>query len=403
MAEPIVAEEVILMAEHNFPNVEYSLTIDGKYHNTLDIEGFSQMMKDPSYCYKFYWLEAIVNLITKGIQNTTFDEIIDEMICNAWYSVLEFHIHLSGMQADGMVRDGLERAVLKLKTLSNLPANVSKVEIKNAITDHNTELKASKEQLTNMVPYRALAGFFAKSDEPVNWGSVRRLTEYIRRIDSTLIRLPYTFGDSSKLKKEVYFNEDWMQMIQDNAVNILGWIQYEKVKWLQNNNPEVPGLVYKLAPMDDKMRKLNNVRRLWEGILDVHPVYDVFTGQLIVPKKYDVDHFIPWSFVMNDELWNLMPMDSSLNSSKSNKLPKWDPFFAIFADNQFGMYEMVHQSPELHKRFEACYRDNLHSIWAGQELYRPGNTKEEFYNILQKNMQPVYDSARRQGYEIWKY
>ena len=41
-------------------------------------------------------------------------------------------------------------------------------------------------------------------------------------------------------------------MIQDNTVNILGWIQYEKVKWLQNNNPEVPGLVYKLAPMEKK-------------------------------------------------------------------------------------------------------------------------------------------------------
>ena len=56
-------------------------------------------------------------------------------------------------------------------------------------------------------------------------------------------------------------------MIQDQTVAILGWIQYEKVKWLQNNNPEVPGLIYKLAPMDEKMRKLNTVRKLWEGIL----------------------------------------------------------------------------------------------------------------------------------------
>ena len=37
----------------------------------------------------------------------------------------------------------------------------------------------------------------------------------------------------------------------------------------------------------------------------------------------------------------------------------------------------------------------------GQELYRKGNSEEEFMNILQKNMQPVYDSARRQGYEVW--
>ena len=307
------------------------------------------------------------------------------------------------MQADGLVRDGLERAVLKLTELSDLPANASKVEIKNAIREHNADLKLAKEQLTNMVPGRALAGFFSKSAEEVPWGSIRRLTEYIRRIDSTVIRLPYTFGDSSKLKKEVHFNPDWMRMIQDNTVNILGWIQYEKVKWLQNNNPEVPGLIYKLAPMDEKMRKLNKVRKLWEGILDVREVRDVFTGNPIVAKRYDVDHFIPWSFVMNDELWNLMPMDSSLNSSKSNKLPKWDPFFIVFAENQFGMYKLIHEKEELHKRFEDCYRDNLHSIWAGQELYRPGNTKEEFYNILQKNMQPVYDSARRQGYEIWNY
>ena len=106
------------------------------------------------------------------------------------------------------------------------------------------------------------------------------------------------------------------EMIQDNTVSILGWIRYEKVKWLQNVNPEVPGLVYKLSSMDEKVRKLNNVRVLWENILKIKEVRDVFTGEIIVSRKYDLDHFIPWSFVMNDELWNLMPMDSSLNSSK---------------------------------------------------------------------------------------
>ena len=75
------------------------------------------------------------------------------------------------------------------------------------------------------------------------------------------------------------------------------------------NNPEVPGLVYKLAPLDEKMRKLGNVRKLWEGVLDLQPVCDVFTGQPLEKKQYDVDHFVPWSFVMNDELWNLMPMN----------------------------------------------------------------------------------------------
>ncbi|MCR5727128.1 MAG: HNH endonuclease [Lachnospiraceae bacterium] len=361
------------------------------------------MLKDPSYCYKFYWLEALVQLISRDIMETTFDEVINEMICDAWYSVREFHIHLSGIPADGQVHDGLERAVLKLSELSRLPANASRVEVINAIKKYDAELKTAKEQLTNMVPYRSLAGFFKESPTEADWGSIRRITAYIERINREEVILPYTLGTSSKLRKEVYFNPIWMRMIQDNMVSILGWIRFEKVKWLQNNNPEVPGLVYKLLPMDEKMRKLGNVRKLWEGILDITEVRDVFTGEPVVQKAYDVDHFIPWSFVMNDELWNLMPMDSSLNSAKSNRLPKWDPFFERFAANQYLLYGFINEKPGVRKLFEACYRDNLQSIWAGQELYRNGNTCEEFYSILQKNMRPVYDSARRQGYEEWSY
>lgn len=391
------------MTEYLYSKNGINLVLEHEYYNNLYLEGFSQMMKDPSYCYKFYWLEAIVQLISEDIRETTFDAIINEMICNAWYSVREFHIHLSGMQADGQVRDGLERAVLLLSDLSELSSNASKIEIKNAIKEYDTELKTVKEQLTNMVPYRALAGFFLKDGSTVEWNSVRRMLAYIKFVDSNVVALPYTLGDSSKLKKEVYFHPLWMKMIQDNMVPILGWIQYEKVKWLQNNNPEVPGLVYKLAPMDEKMRKLNNVRKLWEGILDIREVRDVFTGKPVVHKKYDVDHFIPWSFVMNDELWNLMPMDSALNSSKSNKLPEWNPFFGRFAENQYLMYDLINDAdkPGIRKLFEGCYRDNLHSIWAGTELYRKGNSKAEFCAILEKNMRPVYDSARRQGYEVW--
>ena len=229
------------------------------------------------------------------------------------------------------------------------------------------------------------------------------LRRTFKKVNELVTPLPYVLGERHKLKKEVHFHPDWAAMIQDNTVNILGWIQYEKVKWLQNNNPEVPGLIYKLTPVDEKMRKLSNVRKLWQGIMEVQEIRDVFTGQLVKEKQYDIDHFIPWSFVMNDELWNLMPMDSSLNSSKSNRLPKWNPFFEVFSGNQYLMYEMINEKPELHKRFEACYRDNLHSIWAGQELYRKGNSREVFYNILEKNMMPIYDSARRQGYEIWNY
>ena len=390
------------MVECSSSKIDSTLSIDSQYYNKLDIESFSKMMKSPSYCYKFYWLEAIVILISEGIQETTFDAIIDEMIANAWYTVREFHIHLSGIQA-GEVRDGLERAILKLSEESELPANASKTEVKNAIHTYKRELKPFKEQLTNMVPYRALSEFFRSRSFTVDWDSVQRMVGYIKQYDRTIQALPYTLGTSSKLEREVYFNSAWSEMIQDNTVSILGWIQYEKVKWLQTNNPEVPGLVYKLAPLDEKARNLKRVRTLWDGIMNIMPVRDIYTGEVLDRLGYEVDHFVPWSFVMNDELWNLMPMEASMNSSKSNQLPRWAPFFSRFAENQYLLYGLIQDNKQIFDLFEGCYRDNLHSIWASQELYRPGNTREEFFQILQKNMQPVYDSARRQGYEEWSY
>lgn len=380
------------------------LIIDSNYYNKLDIEGFSKMMSSPSYCYKFYWLEAIVQLISANRTEATYDEIINKMIANAWFPVQEYHIHLSGIYGDGHVKDNLEKAVSRLYELTQLPSNANEIQIMNKLAEFSDdkELHSYKTELTKNVPYKALSGFANKGTEKINLeSSAGRMIAYYNKLSGSELLLPYTFGDDKSLKKVVKFNDGWIQMIQDNMVSILGWIKYEKVKWLQNNNPEVPGIVYKLAQDDEKARKLDNVRRLWDAILEIRPVKNVFMDGDINRESYAVDHFIPRNFVMNDELWNLMPMDPIQNMKKNKKLPVWENYFGQFANNQFMMYEMIFEKPELLKLYKQCYKDNLHSIWAIQELYRKGNSADEFRNILDKNMHPVYDSARRQGYDIW--
>ena len=381
------------------------LIIDRNSYNKLDIEGFSKMMSSPSYCYKFYWLEAIVQLISANRTEATYDEIINKMIVNAWFPVQEYHIHLSGIYGEGEVKDNLEKAVSRLFKLSDLPSNADEIQIINKLNEFSDdkELHFYKTELTKNVPYKALSGFANKGTEKIDLNSsAGRMIAYYNRLSGSEILLPYTFNDEKSLKKVVSFNDGWIQMIQDNTVSILGWIKYEKVKWLQNNNPEVPGIVYKLTQEDEKTRKLENVRKLWDAILEIRPVKNVFMEGDINRESYAVDHFIPRNFVMNDELWNLMPMDPMQNMQKNKKLPAWNDYFEQFANNQFIMYELIHEKPGLRKLYKQCYKDNLHSIWAVQELYRQGNSPTEFINILEKNMQPVYDSARRQGYEIWK-
>lgn len=373
--------------------------IEKLYHSELDLKGFGKMLKDPSYCYKFYWLEAVTGLIVKEKTDASFEEVITEMIVNAWYSVTEYHIHLSGMQYGcSEPRDNLERSVIRLQQLTHYISDTDDELIRQAVKEHKDDrvLKKCMTALTDMVPFRALSGFTSQSMDM----SKGRAFEYLNSLHDSGHLLPYTFSEEKGLKRKVYFTPAWCEMIRDHAVSILGWIEDEKVRWLQNCNPDMPGLIYKLNRNRSAARKLTHVRHLWDGVMERTEVRDVFTGR-VLNDEYDVDHFIPWSFVMNDELWNLSPMDASLNSSKSNRLPKWDTFFSSFADSQYTMYRLSETDEEIHRLFTKCSQDNLHSLWAVQELYRPSREKDEFVNILEKNMKPVYEAARRQGYDIW--
>ncbi len=118
------------------------------------------MLDNPSYSYKFFWLEGIVKLIAADKGVVTYEEVIDEMILNAWFPVTEYHIHLTGYYR-GEARDNLERAVLLLEQLSGLDSKATKLEVQNALQEHrsNKELSDMKKALTLNVPYKALSGF----------------------------------------------------------------------------------------------------------------------------------------------------------------------------------------------------------------------------------------------------
>ena len=64
--------------------------------------------------------------------------------------------------------------------------------------------------------------------------------------------------------------------------------------------------------------------------------------------------------------------------------------------------ELAKRSDMLIRKFDKCRRNNLNSIWAIETLYIPGNSITQFMNILERNLKPIYETARMQGYEIWK-
>lgn len=197
-------------------------------------------------------------------------------------------------------------------------------------------------------------------------------------------------------------------MIQNYAV-IMGWIRYNKAIFIQDRNPGVPGIMYKIAPETEERRKsLENVRILWKMTYELtgKPLYEIYTGNTLNIDSFELDHFVPRSYISNDEIWNLTPMSKRLNSSKNNKLPERF-YIKRFVEYNYYLYSLVFansnqaQTDVLMKQFHKCENQHLNAVWASEKLYIPGLDQEKFGNVLEENLGLVYDSAKLQEYEMW--
>lgn len=371
------------------------------YKCNLNLDEFAHMLDDPTECYKFYWFDAILTLVEAGETSLSFNDLFDEMIADAWFSVAEHHLHLGPKSVDGEVKNSIERAVLALKSNDENIEFDNKLQIIKYIKDNQELVKEAKIQLTKNVPYRLLSAFM--SDVGGNdriWDQKSRLMEYIIRLNEDKL-LPYTIEDGRGLAKKVVIDNTWRAFFLENIIVLRCWVREHKVEFLQKRNPNVPGIVYKLESEKMRVRKLSYVRNLWNKLLDIKPLKDIYSEKLLTKDDYEVDHFVPSSYIANDEIWNLLPMDSCLNSQKSNRLPEWNKYFPRFAEGQYFMYYTVFVNGQLQDEFNKCYRDNILSPWAQEELFIQGKSESEFKVLLERNLHPIYDAARSQGYKYW--
>ena len=112
--------------------MELHLDSSTKYFNDLDTAKFAKMLDDPTQCYKFYWLDAILTLMINTDQEMSFDSLFDEMIISAWHSVTKYHLRL-GPSVQGISVNLLEQAVMIVNLDSELPRTASKSDLLETI------------------------------------------------------------------------------------------------------------------------------------------------------------------------------------------------------------------------------------------------------------------------------
>lgn len=383
------------------------------YSNKLNIKKFENLLSNNDQGYKFFWLEAIMKLIPNGNDLFTFEDVINEMIVGAWKTVTHYHLRL-GHTVNGKAENFLEHAIRLLyecskKELSN--KSPSKERLISLIKKYDDKLLDDKKHLTDYVPYRLIKPFVDKEGKVlIDKGNYSRFIAYLNAFTRMDNEFFYDIIYSEDpLQRKLHINEEWRDFMIQNYAVIMGWIRYNKAIFIQDRNPGVPGVMYKIAPeVEAKHKSLKNARELWKATANLtgNSLYEIYTGNKLDIDAFDLDHFVPRSYVSNDELWNLTPASKSLNSSKNNKLPE-RRFLNDFVKYNYYLYKLIFDNDNseiarvLMGYFEKCENQHLNAIWATEKLYIPGNSETQFKNLLLENLEMTYDAARLQEYETW--
>ena len=379
-----------LVIEKNATTTNRRKSMNLPYSEQLDIGRLGRFFDNTSECYKFFWFKAILSKISEGKTEYTYEELVDEMIAEAWYMVSEYHLNLGP-------RDNLEQTVKRINEVTNLKSAEKKSNILEYLKNcEDKEIKRKKHILISNVPYRLQAPLIPQFKNADFEG---RIDLRIKKINSQK-RLMYYFGKFERMDTKIYMQEDWVEYLRNNFEIIAGWLNFNMINYLQRRNPSVPGIADKLYP--PRERNLTKVKKYWKTIAEVKPIHEIY-GEKNIDKDVSIDHFVPWSYVAHDELWNLHPTTRSINSSKGNNLPDWDIYFPRLAKQEYMAYETVWKYEAVHKEFEKCAKEHVNNSDVEYSLYRKGLGFRDFQSELEKIISPIYQSAQNCGFGNWVY
>jgi hypothetical protein len=68
----------------------------------------------------------------------------------------------------------------------------------------------------------------------------------------------------------------------------------------------------------------------------------IYSGASVDPESFELDHFLPWTFVCHNSLWNLVPVMPEVNSAKKERLPD-NVYLEPFVETQHRGLKIAHR------------------------------------------------------------
>lgn len=359
----------------------------------------SGMLSHFSASYKMYWFKGIfVEVVYKNKAQISYKRIVARMIAAAWYPVVYYKLSLGHA-------DKLAEAIHYVHDFLKISREEKEENIVDFICEC-TDPKLNKmiNDFTSNVPYRLIRPFYQEqlaNEKKTN-------PEYREHMTDSLIE-QFNRNDKSAFymlhDKEKYLtvSREWMYYLKINSSIIEGWMNYKLIDYVQRRNPNVPAVPLKLFPPTDKDRSLSLETKFWVKVQKEIPLYDIYTGIEFSEENLQnngglsIDHFIPWSFVRHNEIWNLYPMFKNVNSSKSNKLPNKELYLDLFCEKQYQAFILT-KNWNKEKKITEQYLHVKEDIF---EMDRSDRGHDAFMIAMRQTIEPLYQIARNQGYDVW--
>lgn len=348
-------------------------------HNELfrDCRTLAHVYDNTTATYKFYWFVSILDIVVKeGKTRMSFWEVIAGMIAESWYPIHYFRISFGKS-------DSIYQQSMALKETLGIEKDVEKSEVKRIILDNidNCEIRRIVNIFTLNVPYRFLHPWIATSDN-------REMEQRSRAFENDSL---YAIEG-----KEISINPKWLDYIRENYQILRDFSFWNLNVFLQRRNPNVPDMPSKLVKPIQR-ESLQQQRSLWNLYLRENGHFNcIYTDKPIEGASYDLDHFIPWSFVSHNQMWNLLPADSSINSSKSDRLPDLDRYLEPFVRKQHDFLNYIF----VHKPNERLLEDYLSIHDSISELVAMNDSS--FYQAYKRVISPLEQIAFNMGFSYWQ-
>jgi hypothetical protein len=337
----------------------------------LGIEKLISVFNRTTASYKFYWLISIVELVEQGMVEIPKSAIYARMISNSWFTINYFKVSFGSS-------DQLQLIVNELTSLEpRLKMDTSKEEVNSILVySENKTTKQLLNKLDDNVPHWFLSAWFPKQ-------SKKAIYAQSQQFDNDCL---YALHRDS-----IQINPIWVNFLISNAKLIKDFCFWNLSLYLQVRNPNVPDIPSKLIKEAGRNSLTKQTNQYWKMVFQEHESIDcIYTGKRLSLEKnnFSLDHFVPYSFVSHDLIWNLYPIDKSENSRKSNLLPSISTHFDSFYKLQKKAFTVVKSKDSSNKFLE----DFLPLTPDLSELKR---------DALLNTVQPLITIASNNGFQFY--